>query len=45
MVCHKKKKIDEVNLEGFTYADWAGDSTDKKSTLSCNFNVGSTVVS
>jgi hypothetical protein len=39
------RQVDGVRLEGFTDADWAGSSTDRKSTSGCIFNIGSTVVS
>jgi hypothetical protein len=39
------KHIDELNLHGFTDADWAGSPTDKKRTSGGIFSIGSTVVS
>jgi len=35
----------EINLQGYTDADWAGSVTDRKSTSRCCFNLGSTVIS
>ena len=39
------KQTDEVKLHGFTNADWAGSSTDRKRTLGGVFNIGSIAVS
>jgi hypothetical protein len=37
--------MDEVKLHGFMDANWAGNSTDRKSTLGGIFNIRSIVVS
>ena len=34
-----------MGLVGFTHSDWAGNASDRKSTSSCCFILGSTVVS
>jgi hypothetical protein len=39
------KQTDEVNLHGFTDADWAGSPTDRKSTSRGIISIGSTNVS
>jgi hypothetical protein len=39
------RQIDEVNLHGFTDADWAGSPTDRKSTSRGIFSIESTTVS
>jgi hypothetical protein len=36
---------DEVRLMDYTNSDWAGSAVDRKSTLGCCFNLGSTIVS
>jgi len=36
---------DGVRICRFTYADWVGNSVDRKSTLGCYFSVGTRVVS
>lgn len=33
-------QVDRVSLQGFTDANWAGISVDKKGTLGCVFSVG-----
>ena len=38
-------QMDEVNLHGFTDADWAGSPTDRKSTSGGVFSIGSTTIS
>ena len=35
----------DLKLQGFTDSDWAGCSTDRKSTLGCCFSLGSVVIS
>lgn len=39
------KKVDNFLLEGFTDADWAGDSTERRSTSGYCFSMSSTAVS
>ena len=39
------RRSDGVGLVGFTDSDWAGSVSDRKSTSSCCFNLGSTIVS
>ena len=39
------RQSDEVKLCGFTYADWAGSPTERKSTFGGIFSIGSTTVS
>lgn len=39
------RQDDGVRLEDFANADWARNSTNRKSTLGCTFNVGSAIVS
>lgn len=34
----------EFRLVGYTYSDWAGNVTDRKSTSGCCFSLGSTVI-
>jgi hypothetical protein len=36
---------DEVKLQGCINLDWADNAVDRKSTLECNFNLGSTIIS
>jgi hypothetical protein len=36
---------DGVRLQGYSDSDWAGSDTDQKSTLGCNFSLGSTFIS
>ena len=39
-------KVDhEINLQGYTDADWVGSISDRKNTSGCCFNLGSTVIS
>ena len=35
----------EINLHGFTNFDWAGSSTNRKSTSGCRFSLGSGMIS
>jgi hypothetical protein len=39
------RQVDEVKLQGFIDANWAGGSIDRKSTSGCAFSVGSVVIS
>jgi hypothetical protein len=35
----------EVRLQGYTNSDWEGSAVDRKRTLGCCFNLGSTIIS
>ncbi|XP_057826547.2 uncharacterized mitochondrial protein AtMg00810-like [Cryptomeria japonica] len=35
----------EINLQGYSDFDWAGSTTDRKSTTGCCFNLGSAMIS
>jgi hypothetical protein len=36
---------DDFRLSGYTYSDWAGSVSDKKSTSGCFFSLGSSMIS
>jgi len=39
------RQVDGVRLEGFKNVDWAGSSTNGKSSLGCIFSIVSTTIS
>ena len=41
----KYEAYQKINLEGYVDSNWAGSSTDRKSTSRCYFSMGSGVIS